>query len=341
MKKEDFDMLKRAAREADLVKYFQNSGYTVKRAGTECQVKEIAGLSINPKTNYWYYFYADQGGSNSIDCLVKVMGKSFNQAVYELTGQDVSDKYVSDYFKKYAPDYTSPTKSNSFVPKKKSLIMPEQAGTARRLFAYFCQTRKIPKNIVEELLHAKLLYQSTQHGNAVFVHRDAAGNAIGAEIQGTNSYKRYKGMAFGTGDSVFRFMPFPSEKDALPTRAFIFESAIDLMSFYTFCEDKSKLKNVLLLSMGGLKSTVPKQLEAQGVKIISCVDNDDAGRQFEAENHFQRTEFVKKYLDYSGFKDWNELLVFRSENPNMNALFDQKQAEKPNLLQQIAALGGR
>ena len=85
------------------------------------------------------------------------------------------------------------------------------------------------------------------------------------------------------------------------------------------------MKDVLLVSMAGLKPTVPKQLAAEGVKIISCVDNDDAGRRFERENHFTRAEFVKANLDALGYKDWNELLVFKSENPNTELLGNVQQ----------------
>ena len=70
--------------------------------------------------------------------------------------------------------------------------------------------------------------------------------------------------------------------------------------------------------MAGLKPTVPKRLQAQGVKIISCVDNDDAGRQFEHDNHFERAEFVREHLDLLGFKDRNEALVFQSINPEID-----------------------
>ncbi len=317
MIKSEFEKLKETARSADLLSYFQSSGYEVEKRGQDYYVKDFPGLCIKPDANQWYHHYTNVGRTNnSIDCLTHVLGYDFNQAVYELTGQDISTMKAADYPKKFAPLHTSPPRPAAPHPEKRELEMPRQAENMRRIFAYFCKTRKIPAPIVEELVHAGLLYQSDKHGNAVFVHKDAGGKVTGAEIQGTSTYKRFKGVATGTGDSAFTFMPFPA-KDGKPKRAFLFESAIDLMSFYTFC-DKKKLQGALFVSMAGMKPTVPKALQAQGVEIISCVDNDDAGRCFEAENGFIRSSSVKANLDAKGFKDWNELLVFRSQNPEAN-----------------------
>lgn len=355
MKKEEFDKLVQAAREADLVNYFQQSGYTVTRKGSEYYVKEFAGLCIKPDSHQWFHHYTNQGRTNnSIDCLTLIVGRDFKQAVYELTGNDITTTRSAQYEKSQAPQYTSPPRVHRTPPSErttapaehKDLQMPAQAANMRRMFAYFCQSRKIPAAIVEELVHAKLLYQSEntvnttvngvkqtfQNANAVFVHRDSSGNVIGGEVQGCNSFKRFKGIAAGTGDSAFMFTPVPA-KDGKLKRAYIFESAIDLMSFYTFC-DKKKLEGAVLVSMAGLKPTVPKKLEAEGVQIISCVDNDDAGRKFEAENGFVRSASVKSHLDDRGFKDWNEMLVFRSENPDASItqqpIGDEKKLERPH-----------
>ena len=348
MQKEDFNQLIQSARSADLLSYFQKSGYHIDRHGENYYVKEIRGLCIKPDKNQWYNHYTNTGRTNnSIDCLTLVLGRSFNQAVFELTGKDVTIMRSSDYPKSQSPDFTSPPKSMPNSKENKVLKMPEQAPNMRQMFAYFCQTRKIPYPIVEELVHAKLLYQSQnivntvingvpktfQNANAIFVHRNEKGEAIGGDVQGCNSFKRFKGVVAGTGESAFMFMPFPA-KDGKPKRAYIFESAIDLMSFYSFC-DKKKLTGALFVSMGGLKPAIPKKLENDGVQIISCVDNDPAGRKFEAENNFVRSESVKGYLDYKGFKDWNELLVFKSENPNANIMEkspapQEQKNDKPN-----------
>lgn len=320
MKNEDFKSLSEQAREVDLLSYLEQNGCRIEKSGHEYYVKDTPSghqLCIHPDNNQWYDHYTNIGRTNnSIDCLVHVFGYSFNQAVYALTGQDITTMKSSDFPKKSAPEYTYPPKTDRMKTEKKELKMPEQAEKMNRLFAYLCYTRKIPCPIVEALVHEKLLYQSAKNGNAVFVHRDSTGKVTGGEIQGTNSYKRFKGVVAGTGDSAFTYMPFPTP-DGKPKRAYIFESAIDMMSFLTFCKVE-KMKGSMFVSMGGLKPTIPKRLEAEGAEIISCVDNDDAGRRFEKENNFQRPDGIKRNLDDLGFKDWNELLVFKSENPNAN-----------------------
>lgn len=333
MENNEYKELVQRARKVDLLGYLKSSGYTISPHGQQFYVKEFPGLCVKPENNSWYHFYTNQGSTNnSIDCLTNVIGHSFKQAVYELTGQDFKSSNANNFSKEQAPDYKYPPKTKAPERAKKELKMPEQAENMRQLFAYFCKTRKIPSQIVEEMVRSGLLYQSQnivnttingipqtfKNANAVFIHKNEKGQAVGGEIQGLNSFKRYKGMVSGTGESAFTFTPFPTS-DGKPKRAYIFESAIDLMSFYTFC-DKKKLNGAMFVSMGGLKPVIPKKLEADGVQIVSCVDNDDAGRRFEAENNFIRSAGVKHELDEKGFKDWNELLVFKSENPDANLL---------------------
>ena len=332
MKQEEYRALVQAAREADLVDYFRRNGFTVERKGGEYYVKEYPSLCIKPSTNQWFFHYTREGATNnSINSLTKVLGMDFNQAVFSLTEQDISMMRSADYPRAQRPAMTTPPKSPRREPEKKELQMPDQSEHTGRLFAYLCQTRKIPPHIVEELLHTGLLYQSenTMHcqrdgqertfrnANAVFVHRDTQGAAIGAEIQGLNSFKRFKGMAPGTGDTVFMFTPMPA-RDGKLRRAYLFESAIDLMSFYSFCEQKSLLTGSALISMAGLKPIVPKQLQAEGVQIISCVDADDAGKRFEHDNGFARSDSVRQKLDDFGFKDWNERLTFVANHPDID-----------------------
>lgn len=317
------------ARHADLVDYFRTSGYTLKKINDEVYVSEIKGLAINPDSNSWYSHYQGVGRmNNSIDCLTLILDKSFKEAVYELTGQDLSLAYNKNSSNKKKDVQSRPVATPSTEPKeKKKFKLPAYAPTQRRLFGYFHSTRFIPNEVIREFEKERLLYQAEfeidgelqgqaqkfKKTNAVFIHTDEKGKAVGGEVQGLDIKKRYKGIIGGTGETFFKFVPI---KEVKPVRAFIFESGIDLMSFYSMCNDKSKLKGTMLVSMAGLKNFVVEQLREQGLHVISAVDNDVAGRKFERNNNISRSDFVTEKLDIHNFKDWNERLEYQTKHPN-------------------------
>ena len=156
---------------------------------------------------------------------------------------------------------------------------------------------KIDGNLVSELAHSGLLYQDKK-GNAVFLHKDDDGETVGAELQGTSTYQRFKGVTAGTADSVF------SVKIGKPNKAYIFESAIDLLSFRQLA-GPNKLRNCLLVSMAGLKPSTLNSLVKRGLALYACVDNDEAGARFISVNNLIPCNRV---LIDSGVKDFNELL---------------------------------
>jgi len=307
----EFDILVQSAREANLADYFVKSGYTVQRHGAEFYIKEFSGLCVNTRTNAWYSHYESIGGHNAIDCLTKICGRDFKQAVLELTGQDI-------------PQFT-PQKSEPSEVKSKVLTMPPCDTNMRRVFAHFCKERGIPAAVVEELARANLLYQSVAEiktdvngesqiakpPNAVFVHRGADGEIIGGEVQGINSFRRYKGLVAGTQESVFIFTPYTNLNTQ---KAYLFESGIDLMSFYALAE-KGQLHGVSLVSMSGLKPFAVEQLRERGLTVLSFVDNDEAGRKFEKAHGFPRGSNA---LEQANVKDWNDYL--RSGKTNAAAL---------------------
>lgn len=142
-----------------------------------------------------------------------------------------------------------------------------------------------------------LLYQD-KRGNAVFLHKDENGEIVGAEIQGTSTYQRFKGLARGTADSVF------SLGIGQPNKVFIFESAIDLLSFRQLASPL-KIQDSVLISMAGVKPTALKSFAERGLALYACVDNDEAGSRFISENNIIP---CNKVLSDNGVKDFNELL---------------------------------
>lgn len=273
------------ARSANLAEYFKSGGYEFEQRRSEVHVRGYGGLYVNEETNQWYCFSMSgkNGGKNAVNCLTDVIGLDFKTAVSELTGYSIARP--TNYTKLYEP------------PKKRELVIPERADNMRRVFAYLCQTRRIDSKIVSELAQNGLLYQD-KRGNAVFVHRDENGKIIGAELQGTSSYQRFKGVAAGTSDSLF------AVKIGTPNRAYVFESAIDLLSFRQLA-NPAKIENSVLVSMAGLKLNSLKTLSERGMKLYACVDNDEAGIKFTNNNGLIP---CNRILAENSVKDFNELL---------------------------------
>ncbi len=289
-----------SARGASLAEYFQSHGYECELRRDELHIKGYGGFYVNVNTNAWTCFSGNKGGTNAVNCLTEMLGMYFKTAVRELAGS--------------ATSYTPRRENNSFSAQKKELVLPERADNMKNVFAYLCQTRKINSQIVSQLAHDKLLYQDTR-GNAVFVHRDENGKIVGAEIQGTNSEKRYKGVAQGTNESVF------AVKIGEPKKAYVFESAIDLLSFKQLANPE-KIQNSVLVSMAGLKPNTLKSPAESGVKMFSCVDNDEAGINFTTANKLMP---CRKILEENGVKDYNELLQKFSQSLTQT---EQKSVQK-------------
>ena len=275
-----------AARNANLAEYFQTHGFDCELRHNEQHVKGFGGFYINTEINEWYCFSKSgkNGGRNAVNCLIEMLGMDLKTAVTELSGCSYS-RPIS--YKQIAPS----------IPEKRELIMSERADNMKNVFAYLCQTRKIDSKIVEGLVRDGLLYQD-KRGNAVFIHKNEDGEIVGAELQGTNTNYRFKGVAEGTSDSLF------SVKIGQPTKAYIFESAIDLLSFKQLA-NQQKIQNSVLVSMAGLNSNSLKSLADNGIKLYSCVDNDDKGIKFTTTNDLTP---CNRILAENRVKDFNELL---------------------------------
>lgn len=208
--------------------------------------------------------------------------------------------------------------------------MPINEHEKKRIFAYLIKERKIDAKLIQELVDKKLLYQgsvkykgkdgSEQYakGNAVFVQKDMDGNIVGAEIHGTNTFKRFKKIAGEGDENLFQF-PIGT-----PKKVYAFESTIDLLSFKMLANPE-RLKDCLLVSMGGLKPNALKKFEANGMKVYSCVDNDDKGKKFNEVNGFQS---AGRKLSEEGVKDWNELLQKRVRELGKNIEAPTEKTEK-------------
>lgn len=274
----------RRARQADLAEYLKRQGEALKREGRRHKHKEHESLVITGNSYFWN---SRQESGNAVDFLIRYRGMCFMQAVEALNGIQATEAIQLDF----RPDF-KPIESHR---------------DARRVLAYLHKTRGIDYAILTALLDSGHLRQEAQTNNAVFVMYDQNGQEVGAEKQGTLTYKPFRGIQEGSKYG----WGFNIRHGKNLNFALFFESAIDLLSFQVIKKAENKsLEGCLLVSMSGLKTTVIKTvLEAftSVLEPVLCVDNDKAGQKFlRALNELKMPYRVRRPLE--GFKDWNDQL---------------------------------
>ena len=274
------------ARQADLAHYLIRKGYRLIRNGTRYRHPDHNSL-VFTKNSYYWNSRSETG--NSIDYLVKHLGYDFKTAVYELTKEK---------------NIPGPPSVECFNIDNLTLTK----NNYNRAFAYLNKTRYIDINIITYLLNNNHLFMD-DHNNIVFPIYDENNKIVGAELQGTLTYKKFKGISknskYGYGFNI--------KTSHQPKKAFFFESAIDLLSFYQLCKYRfqADIEDSILISMAGLKLNIIKH-SLRAFKIASepilCVDNDTAGQAFINALKNENKAFKEEVLPQP-FKDWNEYLI--------------------------------
>ena len=170
---------------------------------------------------------------------------------------------------------------------EKHLILPEKNSNENRAKQYL-KSRGIDQEILQKCIEKHLIYEEKNYHNVVFVGYDEIGNAKYAGCRATNNSK-FKNDATGSSKNY----SFRLESNIKTDTIYIFEGAIDLLSFASFFklygqnwEDKT------MISLAGVyqpakvieESKVPiaikKYLDKHPEikKIVLCLDNDEAGR---------------------------------------------------------------
>jgi len=263
------------------------------REGNRYRHKGHNSLTFNKNAYYWNS-RGEHG--NAVDFLVSFYGMKFDDAVASLTGYTYQNIF-----------------KEPIVPK---LEVNSLAGDQRRAIAYLIKTRMIDYSVVNILLRSKHIFQEKKTNNILFPIYDETGEYVGAEVQGTLSGKRFKGIKakskYGYGFNIQLTM---SQK---PKYALFFESCVDLLSFIDLkmLREKKTLNRCILISMGGLKVCVVenmlKKFAADGSSLqpVMCIDNDYASDSFLEIVSERGIQFINCKPDVYA-KDYNELLFFK------------------------------
>lgn len=260
----------RQAKEMDLLTYLQNyePNELVRVAPNTYCTREHDSLKIS--NGKWCWFSRGIGGKTALDYLIKVQDYPFTQAVETILGKTAARPPVISYHEQ--------------MPEApRDLMLPVLNRNPSAVIRYL-MGRGIHPAIIDYCLNHRLLFESKQYHNAVFVGYDTDGKACYAALRGTMG--SYKGEVTGS-DKRYSFSI--AENRSAET-VHLFESAIDLMSYATLLHMTGRdWKKDALLSLAGVYKTtrenvVPVSLsrflsDYPGIKTLWLhLDNDEIGR---------------------------------------------------------------
>lgn len=280
----DRDLIIRARR-ANLEEYIRGKGEVLLKEGRQYRVKKYSGLVISG--NKWYSHTLLKGG-NTLDYLVEMEGMDFKVAVETLSQRKMS-----------VVQFGMPASI-------KNVLIPERNENDKRAMAYLVKTRGIKAEIIIPLLKQGRIYESAHTHNCIFTGIDKdnriryvmqrstlPGNSLKFESEGSD--KRYSFSLIGKSDAVC-----------------IFESPLDLLSYFSIKDEVIKLKPHML-SLGGVTDIALDAYIGRipGIrKVIFCLDNDKTGNEaFELLCKKYTMRGLKVYRHSPGRKDWNEELL--------------------------------
>ena len=278
------------ANAVDLEKFLRAQGETLVRSGKEYRWKAHDSLTVCG--NKWFRHSQSKGGL-PVDFVMEFYGKSFPEAVQMLTGEPGEAQPEAD-----------PAPSPAFR-------LPLRNVTNANILNYLTQERKLSPSLVNFFIVAGDIYEDAAHHNVVFVGRDADGHPRYASSRGIR--EKFRQDAAGA-EKAFGFAHRGTDKQLL-----VFEAPIDLLSFIELFPKNWQQHNYL--SLGGVSGKALRQFLSERPdveRVFLCLDADKAGEDACKRLVELLPDTVSVTRIQPCMKDWNDVLVHRTEIPNRN-----------------------
>lgn len=246
-----------------LQKYRPNSLVKSSARG-EYQLAEHDSFKINAESSLWHWKSRDIGGKSALNYLIYVEGVPFVEAVRLLCEE--------------SPGYV-PTPHEQVERKRPPFRLPPIAENCDRITRYLLG-RGISNAVIQYCIERKILYESAEYHNCVFLGKDPQGEPKYAALRGIYGYgKPFKREAPGS-QKQYGFCIPPMQPG---TTVAVFEAAIDAMAEMTLCGNAA---DKYRLSLGGVSSSGKEPLALQEflrqhpeiTTIELRLDNDAKGR---------------------------------------------------------------
>lgn len=270
----------------DLAAFLLSQGESLKRCGSEMLWENGGRVTI--RGNLWYSQY-EQTGGNAVQFVQRFYNKSYTEAVQMLLDEKIE-----------------PLRIKQRVQKEKHFELPKANKDMRQVFAYLLKARFIDREVIKHFAHEKLLYESEEHHNCVFVGVDKEGNPRHAHKRGTYTLgESFKGNVDDC-DSRYSF-----HYTGASNRIYVFEAPIDMLSYITLHKDNwQEHSYVSLCSVADHALVQMLKDNPQINKIYLCLDNDSAGIESEwrIRQHLNELGYGDVSFVRPKYKDWNEIL---------------------------------
>ena len=269
------------ANQTDLVSFLNAQGEQLVKSGREYRWKKHDSVTISG--NRWYRHSQGMGGY-PVDFVMEFYNATFPETVKMLIGEEGEGRQKS-----------CPAPSQDFR-------LPEKNEDNEKIRKYLTEKREIEKKLVEDWIDRGDIYEEKKHHNVIFVGRDADGIPRYAHCRGTGEIK-YRGDVTGS-DKSYGFSYRGTDN-----QLFVFEAAIDLLSFIQLFSKDWKKRSYL--SLGGVSSVALMTFLSERPQITSiflCLDNDQAGNEACEKLAGEISEGYSVIRLKPSRKDWNEIL---------------------------------
>ena len=280
------------AKRANLAVFLESRGEQLRRSGSEL---EWVGHHVTIRGPTWYDQYESKGGT-AIDFVKKYFDASFQDAVQMLLGQSVIAE----------PIMPQPRARPAFK-------LPPRNENMRRVYAYLLKQRCIDRAVLDHFAHKRLIYESADYHNAVFVGTDENGTPLHAHKRSTASQSGWRANQ-AVSEAAFSF-----HRIGKSGTIYAFEAPIDLLSFISLYQKEWQQHSYVALC-GVSSDALMHQLAVNENlrEVVLCLDNDQAGHV--------ATERISQTLTNKGYsvstlasmgKDWNDDLLVQRNQPEV------------------------
>ncbi|MGN0455771.1 MAG: DUF3991 and toprim domain-containing protein [Acutalibacteraceae bacterium] len=282
------------ARLTDLAAFLVSQGEQVKRSGSEYEWLD-GSQKVTIRGNLWYHQYEQKGG-DAVDFVRRFYGKDYAEAVQMLLnggGQII----------------TSPPIEKTH----KSFELPPRNDRMSRVFSYLLFTRGIDKDVLYEFVRRRMIYESADFHNAVFVGYDSSDKPRHAHKRGTVTNNLYKGNVSGS-QSEFSF-----HWHGTSDKIYLFEAPIDMLSFISMHKDNWKSHSYAASCSVSDRVLFQCLKDNPNIKnVFLCFDNDEAGQTANKRIADKLNSMnINNEILTPTYKDWNEDILFWKGDENL------------------------